>query len=139
MTAIHLRLTALTILLSCLPQFCVAAEYESQRPPAGERCFTSPTIERTINEVKAKIADPELAWMFENCYPNTLDTTVDYEVIDGKPDTFVITGDIDAMWLRDSTAQVWPYMPYITEDEKLRSPSPPIAKSQDKTHQAKIA
>ena len=37
--------------------------------------------------------------MFENCYPNTIDTTVDYEIIDGKPDTFIITGDIDAMWL----------------------------------------
>ncbi len=78
-------------------------------------------MEQTLQTVKAKIADAELAWMFENCYPNTLDTTVDYEVIDGKPDTFVITGDIDAMWLRDSTAQVWPYLPYVTRDEELRS------------------
>ena len=58
--------------------------------------------------------------MFENCYPNTLDTTVDFEVIDGKPDTFIITGDIDAMWLRDSTAQVWPYMPLINGDPGLK-------------------
>ena len=58
--------------------------------------------------------------MFENCFPNTLDTTIDFEIIDGKPDTFVITGDIDAMWLRDSTAQVWPYMPLILKDEKLK-------------------
>ena len=59
--------------------------------------------------------------MFENCYPNTLDTTVDYELIDGKPDSFIITGDIDAMWLRDSTAQVWPYMPLITKEIKLKN------------------
>lgn len=53
-------------------------------------------------------------------FKNTLDTTVDYEVIAGKPDTFIITGDIDAMWLRDSTAQVWPYMPLIHKEDKLK-------------------
>jgi len=92
----------------------------SQRPPLEERCFTSESVEATIRDVKPRIADAELAWMFENCYPNTLDTTVDYEVLDGKPDTFVITGDTDAMWLRDSTAQVWPYLPYVDRDEPLR-------------------
>ncbi len=55
--------------------------------------------------------------MFENCYPNTLDTTVRYEEKNGKHDTFVITGDIEAMWLRDSTAQVWPYLPLVNKDE----------------------
>lgn len=92
----------------------------SKRPPAGKRTFVSEAVDKTIREVKAFIRDPELAWMFENCYPNTLDTTTDYELIDDKPDTFIITGDIDAMWLRDSTCQVWPYMPLIREDEKLR-------------------
>jgi meiotically up-regulated gene 157 (Mug157) protein len=96
-------------------------EFSSKRPPVKERTFSSETIESLIREVKKDIADPEIAWMFENCFPNTLDTTVDYEIIEGKPDTFVITGDIDAMWLRDSTAQVWPYMPLITKDHKLRS------------------
>jgi meiotically up-regulated gene 157 (Mug157) protein len=92
----------------------------SKRPPAEKRTFVSEAVDKKIKEVKARIQDPELGWMFENCYPNTLDTTVDYEVIDGKPDTFIITGDIDAMWLRDSTCQVWPYMRLIHEDEKLR-------------------
>ena len=93
----------------------------SNRPPLSKRTFTSPVVENTLSEVKPLIADQELAWMFKNCYPNTLDTTVDYEVIDGKPDTFIITGDIDAMWLRDSTAQVWPYMPLINKEEKLNN------------------
>ena len=96
------------------------ARFVSQRPPLEQRCFTSPAIEEAIQLVRADIADPELAWMFENCFPNTLDTTVDCENPAEGPDTFVITGDIDAMWLRDSTAQVWPYLPYLQKDEKLR-------------------
>jgi meiotically up-regulated gene 157 (Mug157) protein len=95
------------------------SEFVSQRPPVGQRHFTSKAVEQTIAEVKKAIANPELAWMFENCFPNTLDTTVDFSMIDGKPDTFVITGDIHAMWLRDSTAQVWPYLSLVTGDKDL--------------------
>jgi uncharacterized protein len=96
------------------------AAFESRRPPLAERKFTSDAVEAKIKQVKAALSDPELAWLFENCYPNTLDTTVRYGTLEGKPDTFVITGDIDAMWLRDSTAQVWPYLPLAQEDRKLR-------------------
>ncbi len=96
-------------------------ELISQRPPLNKRTFLSEEVENTIKKVKSSIADKEIAWMFENCYPNTLDTTVDYEILNGKPDTFIITGDIDAMWLRDSTAQVWPYMPLIKKDDKLKN------------------
>ena len=96
-------------------------KFISKRPPKNKRTFKSEAVEEIIKEVKKSIVNPELAWMFENCYPNTLDTTVDYEVIDGKPDSFVITGDIDAMWLRDSTAQVWPYMPLINKDPKIKN------------------
>jgi meiotically up-regulated gene 157 (Mug157) protein len=90
------------------------------RPKIEDRNFVSPAVEQTILTLKKQIADPELACHFENCFPNTLDTTVDFEMIDGKPDTFVIAGDIDAMWLRDSTAQVWPYLPLVKEDGKLK-------------------
>lgn len=90
------------------------------RPKPIERRFISQAVEATVTRMKKEIADPELACLFENCFPNTLDTTVDFEMIDGKPDTFVITGDIDAMWLRDSTAQVWPYLPLTKDDDKLR-------------------
>jgi meiotically up-regulated gene 157 (Mug157) protein len=96
-------------------------KFESKRPPLSERTYTSEAVEKIIAEIKKEIKNDELAWMFENCYPNTLDTTVDYEIIDDKPDTFIITGDIDAMWLRDSTAQVWPYMPLITKDKKIKN------------------
>jgi meiotically up-regulated gene 157 (Mug157) protein len=94
--------------------------FKSLRPKTGERKFISPAVEATIKNVKAKIKDPELAWLFENCYPNTLDTTVNFSMVDGKPDTFVITGDINAMWMRDSSAQVWPYLPLIKNDPELK-------------------
>ena len=93
--------------------------FVSQRPALAARNFSSPAVEETIQTVKQQIADPELAWLFENCYPNTLDTTVFFSEEDGKPDTYVITGDIDAMWLRDSTAQVWPYLPLMPHDAQL--------------------
>ena len=96
-------------------------EFVSQRPPLEKRHFTSEAIEETIRKVKAQIKDPELAWLFENCFPNTLDTTVTYYEKEGKPYTYVITGDIDAMWLRDSSAQVWPYLPLANKDAKLKN------------------
>ena len=91
----------------------------SKRPPINKRTFTSKAVEEIIVKLKKQISDPQLAWMFENCYPNTLDTTVDYEIIDNKPDTFIITGDIDAMWLRDSTAQIFSFS-LINKDDKLK-------------------
>jgi len=90
------------------------------RIPESQRKFKSASVEKLIAEVKKNIGNKEIAWLFENSFPNTLDTTVDFEVIDGKPDTYVITGDIDAMWLRDSTAQVWPYLPLCKEDKELK-------------------
>lgn len=93
--------------------------FVSKRPPVEQRKFTSKAIEDIITKTTKQIKDPELAWMFENCFPNTLDTTVEFQNVNGVSDTFVITGDIHAMWLRDSTAQVWPYLPFIKEDTDL--------------------
>ena len=95
-------------------------KYISQRPPLNKRNFKSKAVEDTIKRIKSKIKDPKLAWMFENCLPNTIDTTVRFSMRDGKPDTFVITGDIDAMWLRDSSAQVWPYLQLVNHDRALK-------------------
>jgi len=90
------------------------------RLPEGERKFKSVAVEKTIQRIQSSIGNKKLAWMFGNCFPNTLDTTVDFRMADGQPDTYVITGDIDAMWLRDSSAQVWPYLPLTKEDGALQ-------------------
>jgi meiotically up-regulated gene 157 (Mug157) protein len=91
------------------------------RPPVAQRAFISDAVEDTIVRVKRIIRNPQLATLFENCYPNTLDTTVQVSQRNGKPDTFVITGDIPAMWLRDSTAQVLPYVHLAPKDRKLQT------------------
>jgi len=90
------------------------------RIPEARRKFKSPAVEQAIQRVQSSIGNRELAWMFGNCFPNTLDTTVDFEVVNGRPDTYVITGDIDAMWLRDSSAQVYPYLSLMSEDPRLQ-------------------
>jgi meiotically up-regulated gene 157 (Mug157) protein len=90
------------------------------RVAENQRKFKSVAVEQLIGEIETNIGNKELAWMFGNSFPNTLDTTVDYEVVKGKPDTYVITGDIDAMWLRDSSAQAWPYIPLCKYDMHLQ-------------------
>ena len=96
-----------------------AGNYISQRPAEADRLFRSEAVEAKINEVAALLQNPKLRWMFVNCFPNTLDTTVHFR--DGEtPETFVYTGDIHAMWLRDSGAQVWPYVQLAGGDEYLR-------------------
>jgi len=92
----------------------------SLRPPVAERSFRSRAVDDFIETTRARITDPQLGWLFGNCHPNTLDTTVWHECGDDGPDTFVITGDIHAMWLRDSTAQVWPYLRHAREDAALQ-------------------
>lgn len=97
-----------------------SAESTSGRPPVGERKFRSTAVEQYIEETRQRIGDRELANLFVNCFPNTLDTTVEVGTFDDKPDTAVITGDIPAMWLRDSSAQVWPYLPLAKQDKRLQ-------------------
>jgi len=94
---------------------------ESKRPPMAERLFVSDAVEAKISEVQQLLSgNPRLAWMFANCFPNTLESTVHYRLVDGEDDTFVYTGDIPAMWLRDSGAQVWPYVQLAANDPKLK-------------------
>ena len=94
----------------------------NNRPEPKERLFRSEAVEKKIKEVASQLTNLRLAWMFVNCFPNTLDTTVHYEEKgeDGLPDTFVYTGDIHAMWLRDSGAQVFPYVRLAPKDKHLQ-------------------
>jgi uncharacterized protein len=120
-----LRITAGAALAGALEPSKIFARsaplsFTSKRPPVQDRKFHSAAVEAYLTSVSSRIGDPELAWLFENCYPNTLDTTVEFGTFEGKPDTAVITGDIAAMWLRDSSAQVWPYLPLAAKDAQLR-------------------
>jgi uncharacterized protein len=93
----------------------------TERPAPEDRLFISPEVDAAIERVGKQIADPDLRRMFTQCLPNTLDTTV-YTGTDehGALDTYVATGDIPAMWLRDSTAQVWPYLRFAKAEPALQ-------------------
>lgn len=69
-----------------------------------------------IERVSARLekSSPKLAQLYRNCFPNTIATTIQ-EQEDGS--LFVITGDIPAMWLRDSAPQVDHYIPLAGDPE----------------------
>ncbi len=80
-----------------------------------EKITTS--VAKRLDSVKEQLSPiPGLPEMFENCFLNTLKTTT--QTLPGGQ-TFVITGDIPAMWLRDSTAQVMHYVRFAGEDKAL--------------------
>ena len=75
------------------------------------------SIENILRAVKEKFRDEDrLFEIFKNCYTNTLDTTVK-RMPDGT--VYVITGDIPAMWLRDSVAQLRPYLVAAKEEPAI--------------------
>ncbi|KAI8932925.1 hypothetical protein NX059_010396 [Plenodomus lindquistii] len=88
-----------------------------QRPTEQCRTFKSPGLENTITRMEAVIRDPDLYRLFQNAYPNTLDTAIKWKgyAADNAEEelTFIITGDIDAMWLRDSSNQLQSYLPLL--------------------------
>lgn len=122
------------------------------RPPPHCRTFQLPALEKLIERMRTVIKDPDLFRLFENSYPNTLDTMIKWhgyarnnspwdtntgtyskslaafmatpdgveqqeEVDNPETDeelTYIITGDIDAMWLRDSASQLYSYLPFLT-------------------------
>jgi meiotically up-regulated gene 157 (Mug157) protein len=91
-----------------------------ERPAPSQRCFQSEAVEAFLKQTAARISDPELRRLFLNCFPNTLDTMVFPGEFEGKPDTAVISGDMPAMWLRDSSEQVRPYLVLAKNDLPLR-------------------
>ena len=71
---------------------CVAdAIQKDNRPEPAKRLFRSQAVENEIIRVQKLLRNSKLAWMFTNCFPNTLDTTVHFRKgKDGKPDTLYI-------------------------------------------------
>lgn len=74
---------------------------------------------KKADEIEAKVKEkyPKIAPMLKQCFLNTIETTVQ-QLEDGS--NFIITGDIPAMWLRDSAAQIRPYIKFSNEDEDLK-------------------
>ncbi len=70
----------------------------------------------TIQNKLIEKGRPKIAEMFERTYLNTIESTVQLD----ENGAFVITGDIPAMWLRDSSAQVRHYLPLTKDDEVIR-------------------
>lgn len=94
-----------------------------QRPPEECRYFRSQAVEKLINQTAERMVDKDLARLFENAYPNTLDTTVRWHLPSIHPQgpaSFIVTGDINAQWLRDSTNQLSQYQRLAREDPFLR-------------------
>lgn len=110
-----------------------------QRPDPRCRTFHSDAIEKVIEDVKSRIQDPDLARLFENTFPSTTDTTIKFHTKGGDnafvrmsggrtsededawegPQSFIITGDILAEWLRDSTNQLRPYQGLAKKDRAI--------------------
>ena len=76
------------------------------------------TMDNFLNTLREQAAEiPELMDVFVNCYTNTLNTTV--KRMENNM-THVITGDIPAMWLRDSAAQLRPYIFLAKKNAEIR-------------------
>ncbi|KAK1570134.1 uncharacterized protein LY79DRAFT_570462 [Colletotrichum navitas] len=101
-------------------------KFPSVRPPPECRTFRLPAMEKLMTRMKAVIKDPDMYRLFENAYPMTLDSMVKWRGFASETDeetgetrvtdqelTYVITGDIDALWLRDSAEQISPYLPLL--------------------------
>ncbi|KIW18458.1 hypothetical protein PV08_02746 [Exophiala spinifera] len=92
-----------------------------QRPVKERRTYHSAGVENLIDEITFQMRDKDLARMFENCFPNTLDTTVKwFEHSDDTCKSFIIAGDMDAAWLRDNLWQIQAYKCLLRTDESIR-------------------
>lgn len=95
------------------------------RPSPSCRTFNSPDVEAVLVQMQSVISDPDLYRLFQNSYPNTLDTAVKWKGFAANNSaeelTFLITGDINAMWLRDSANQMQSYLPVLKANTSTNS------------------
>lgn len=104
------------------PPSAGSRQFPFVRPPPACRTYKVPALEDYIGKMEATIKDPDLYRLFQNSFPNTLDTMVKWHGYandeEGKPTgeelTYIITGDIDAMWLRDSASQLYSYLSFLS-------------------------
>ncbi|KAK2774906.1 hypothetical protein FQN53_003382 [Emmonsiellopsis sp. PD_33] len=107
-----------------------------QRPNEACRTFSSPLVEQVIDDVTSRMVDKDLAQIFRNAFPNTVDTTVRWHVPGSGskkskskrqdapwqgPQSFIVTGDINAEWLRDSTNQLTQYQSLAKKDPNIEN------------------
>ncbi|KAK3942910.1 hypothetical protein QBC46DRAFT_283123 [Diplogelasinospora grovesii] len=96
-----------------------------QRPIPACRTFNSTDVESLITQYQSVISDPDLYRLFQNSFPNTLDTAIKwigYAANNSAEElTFVITGDINAMWLRDSANQMQSYLSLLKPSSAYNS------------------
>ena len=96
-----------------------------QRVDTRCRTFNSSAVEDAITQMKGKIADPDLFRLFENSFPNTFDTAIKWHGYAANNSaeelTFIITGDINAMWLRDSSNQLQSYLSLLEPSTEFDS------------------
>ncbi|EAS28248.3 uncharacterized protein CIMG_09452 [Coccidioides immitis RS] len=113
-----------------------------QRPAEVCRTFSSPYVEKVIEDVTSRMVDKDLARIFQNAFPNTLDTTVKWHINGSEeakkskkskkkkganpaawegPQSFIVTGDINAEWLRDSTNQLAQYQVLSKKDPNIKN------------------
>eukprot|EP01048_Picozoa_sp_COSAG05_P011453 COSAG05_NODE_1079_length_5951_cov_17.759911_7_plen_518_part_00 len=99
------------------------------RPQPWARTYAAPAVDEAIVKLLPQFKDSNLGVLFANTLPNALDSTCTHTThpedlicpnpLDGKeeclPDTFIVTGDIDAMWQRDSTNQAKPYLRFLKQ------------------------
>ena len=87
-------------------------------PLKGDVLMIDPDVlARATEEVRQATGDPVIATMFQQSMAQNL-TAVAERLPDGT--TFVLTGDIPAMWLRDSAAQLRPYLLLCQDDPGLQ-------------------
>jgi uncharacterized protein len=84
---------------------------------AGEAGMRSDALEAVLAELDPVLRQEGLADLFARALRDTLQAAVRVEP-DGS--VFVVSGDIPAMWLRDSAGQVMPYLRFCGNDVGLR-------------------